>query len=109
MRICSQMSHVACIFVIISVIKSSDKDRTRKRTSGELARDESLSAEQKIMRVMKSTLDWLQQEMVERFTRLMELNAKCDGHDTLSWKLSTRVRLMPLFGTTVRAMEQSSH
>ena len=44
--------------------------------SGELARDEGLSPEQEIMRVMESTLDWFQQEMVKRFTRLKELNAK---------------------------------
>ena len=44
--------------------------------SGELARDEGLSAEQEIMRVMESTLDRFQQEMVKRFTRLKELNAK---------------------------------
>ena len=48
----------------------------RKRMSAELARDEGLSAEQEIMRVMKSILDRFQQEMVKRFTRLKEMNAK---------------------------------
>ena len=52
--------------------------------SGELARDEGLSAEQEIMRVMKSTLDRFQQEMVKRFTCLKEMNAKfCSLQDTV--------------------------
>ena len=44
--------------------------------SGGLALDESLSAEQEIMRVMKITVDRLQHEMVKRFTCLKELNAQ---------------------------------
>ena len=51
---------------------------------GELARDEGLSAEQEILRVMKRTLDRFQQEMVKRFTRLKEMNATFGSlHDTV--------------------------
>ena len=45
--------------------------RRRRRMPGEL-----LSAEEEIVRIMKSILDRLQQEMTTRFTRLKDLNFK---------------------------------
>ena len=65
---------------------------------GELARDDGLSAKQELMRVMRSTLDRLQQEMVKRFTRLKDLNANFGFYSAryISWKLSTKIILMPL-------------
>ena len=42
---------------------------------GELAQDAGLSTEEEIVRIMKSILDRLQQEMT-RFTRLKDLNFK---------------------------------
>ena len=48
---------------------------TTENNDGELARDDGLSAEQELMRVMRSTLDRLQQEMIKIFTRLKDLNA----------------------------------
>ena len=50
--------------------------RRRRRMPGELARDAGLSAEEEIVRIMKSILDRLQQEMTTRFTRLKDLNFK---------------------------------
>ena len=44
---------------------------------GELARDAGLSSEEEIVRVMKSVIDRLQQEMTTRFLRLKDLNTKC--------------------------------
>ena len=43
---------------------------------GELGQDDGLSAEQELMRVMGSSLDRLQQEMVKIFTRLKDMKAK---------------------------------
>ena len=43
---------------------------------GELAQDAGLSTEEEIVRIMKSILDRLQQEMTTRFTRLKDLNFK---------------------------------
>lgn len=43
---------------------------------GELARDAGLSAEEEIVRVMKSAFDHFQQEMSTRFLRLKDLNTK---------------------------------
>jgi hypothetical protein len=43
---------------------------------GELARDSGWSAEEEIIRVMKSILDRLQQEITTRFTRLRDLDSK---------------------------------
>ena len=43
---------------------------------GEVAEDAGLSAEEEIVRIMKSVLDRLQQEMKTRFTRLNDLNFK---------------------------------
>ncbi|GBM52538.1 hypothetical protein AVEN_230568-1 [Araneus ventricosus] len=43
---------------------------------GELARDDGLSAEKEIDRIMKSVLDAIQQEIKSRFTRLNDLNSK---------------------------------
>ena len=73
---------------------------------GELARDEGLSAEQEIMHVMKSTLDRFPQEMVKRVTRLKE-HLTLYRTQYISWKLSTRVRLMSLSVKTVRILERS--
>ena len=50
--------------------------RRRKRMPGESARDVGLSAEDEIRRVMKCSLDTLQQEITSRFTRLKDLNSK---------------------------------
>ena len=50
--------------------------RRRKIMPGELGRDDGLSAEQELMRVMRSSLDRLQQEMIKIFTRLKDPNAK---------------------------------
>lgn len=50
--------------------------RRRKRMPGELAQDAGLSAEEEIVRIMKSVHDRIQQEIKSRFTRLQELNDK---------------------------------
>lgn len=50
--------------------------RRRRMMPGELARDAGLTAEEEVVRVMKSTIDRLQQEMNTRFTRLKDLNSK---------------------------------
>ena len=50
--------------------------RRRRRMPGEVAEDAGLSAEEEIVRIMKSVLDRLQQEMKTRFTRLNDLNFK---------------------------------
>ena len=50
--------------------------RRRRRMPGELAQDEGLSAEQEAVRIMKSALDRLNQEMTTRFTRLKDLDLK---------------------------------
>ena len=43
---------------------------------GELARDVGLSAEEEVVRVLKSVLDRFQQEITTRFIRLNDLNSK---------------------------------
>ena len=50
--------------------------RRRRRMPGELAQDAGLSTEEEIVRIMKSILDRLQQEMTTRFTRLKDHNFK---------------------------------
>ncbi|XP_039302821.1 zinc finger MYM-type protein 1-like [Solenopsis invicta] len=50
--------------------------RRRRKMPGEVTTDVGLSASEEIMRVMKSVLDRLQQEIITRFTRLEDLNSK---------------------------------
>ncbi len=50
--------------------------RRRRRMPGELAQDSGLSAEEEIVRIMKSVLDRFQQETETRFIRLNDLNSK---------------------------------
>lgn len=50
--------------------------RRRRQMPGELARDAGLSAEEEIVRVLKSVLDRFQQEITTRFIRLNDLNSK---------------------------------
>ena len=50
--------------------------RRRRRMPGELARDAGLSAGEEIVRILKSILDRLHQEMTTRFTRLKDLILK---------------------------------
>jgi hypothetical protein len=52
------------------------RTRRGRRMPGELAQDAGLSAEEELIRVMKSALDRLQQEMLTRFSRLKDLNLK---------------------------------
>jgi len=50
--------------------------RRRRRMPGELARDAGLTAEQEVIRVLKSILDRLVSEMTDRFSRLRDLNTQ---------------------------------
>jgi len=57
-------------------IEVNGRIRRRRMMPGELARDTGLSAEDEIIRVMKSVFDRLQQEILARFKRLKDLNMK---------------------------------
>jgi hypothetical protein len=57
-------------------IEIERRTRRRRNMRGELSRDAGLSAEEEIIRTMKSVLDRLLQEMTTRFTRLKDLNSK---------------------------------
>jgi hypothetical protein len=57
-------------------IEVQRRTRRRRRMPGELARDAGLSAEEEVVRVLKSVLDRFQQEIRTRFIRLNDLNSK---------------------------------
>ena len=57
-------------------IEINRRIRRRRRNADELAADAGLSAEEEVMRVMKSAVDRLGQEMRERFACLTELNRR---------------------------------
>lgn len=50
--------------------------RRKKRLAGEISRDSGLTAEEELVRVIKSAMDRLQLEMTTRFKRLTDMNDK---------------------------------
>ncbi|XP_059141319.1 uncharacterized protein LOC131929216 [Physella acuta] len=57
-------------------VEISRRIRRRKLMPGEVGQDVSLTAEEEIVRVMKSAIDRFREEVAVRFTRLKDLNEK---------------------------------